>query len=129
MEKQLSNWIIDYITEQPGGFAHKRLSNGSTSTNGWPDVTGSLIFPAAGHLFAIRLEVEVKQPGKIPDQLQYSLLRRFRRLGIIAFWTDSREDFLNKLQIWSNVASGKAKHPGYRDITGKKVCILGDLLV
>ena len=127
MEKTLSSWIIDYITEQPGGFAHKRLSNGSTSTNGWPDITGSLILPAAERPFAIRLEIEVKQFGKFPDQLQYSVLREFRRLGMIAFWTDSREDFLNKLQAWSGVVAGKAQHPGYGDITGKNVCILGDL--
>jgi len=127
MEKDISNQIIGHINNLPGGFAHKRLSNGSTSTNGWPDITGSLKLSLNGQQMAVRLEIEAKQPGKTPDPLQYSMLRQFRRLGMIAFWTNSIEDCKYKLNLWSCVTIGQLEHPGFEDITGSATVLLEDL--
>jgi len=127
MEKDISNQIISHINNLPGGFAHKRLSNGSTSTNGWPDITGSIKLLLNGQEMAVRLEIESKIPGKFPDPLQYAMLRKFRRLGMIAFWTNSLIDCQFSLDYWTCVTAGTLNHPGYKDITGSAAVLLEDL--
>lgn len=89
MEKNISNAIIKEINSMPCCFVRKRYSNGSSGTTGWPDITGSI--------HGIRLEIESKQPGKKPTKLQYSKLRKLKKLGCIAFWTDNKAHAISEL--------------------------------
>jgi hypothetical protein len=83
MEKTITNAIIKMInTEYPNGLARKRFSGGSTNNVGEPDITASVC--------GIRVEIEVKQPGKKPSKLQLSRLSRLQKKGCIAFWADSK---------------------------------------
>lgn len=127
MEKDISNQIIAYINKQPGCLAYKRLSNGSSSTNGYPDITGVVKLNFGGLKLAVHLEIETKQPGCKPESIQYKRLRDFRQLGCVAFWTDSKKDCVEKLDLWQKVLLKKAKHPGYGDLSGRAAVMLQDL--
>jgi len=90
LEKTITNKIIKYINKNyPNSEARKRLSTGSTNNTGYPDITGSIN--------GIRIEIEVKQPGCEPSKLQYSRLRKLKKLNIIAFWADSLESAISQL--------------------------------
>jgi len=126
LEKNITNSIIRAINNLPGHMASKRLSNGATSSKGYPDITGVIELqiqpkgrPESLQL-GVRLEIEVKQPGKKPTKIQYARLRSFRRLNCIAFWTDSKIDAMNKLVFWTKVLSGKINHPGDQDLNPSK---------
>lgn len=123
MEKSISDSIIKKINKIPGCFAYKRLSNGSTSTNGYPDITGTVNIHINGQILGIRLEIESKQPGKRPTQLQYSRLRKFRSLGCVAFWTDNPTDAMNKIKLWQDILSDSNNQAGkinYNDLFDPK---------
>ncbi len=90
MEKTISNQIIKYINKNyPLSEARKRLSTGSSNNTGYPDITGSVC--------GIRIEIEVKQPGKKPSKLQLSRLKKLKQLNIIAFWADNLESAIGQL--------------------------------
>jgi hypothetical protein len=89
-EKTISNNIIDKIHKRyPNSHMLKRLSSGSTSTTGYPDITG--------HIGGIHVEIESKQPGETPKKLQDSRIRMYNKGGAIAFWTDSVEECMELL--------------------------------
>lgn len=90
MEKTISNKIIKYINKTyTNAQVSKRLSTGSSNNTGYPDITGSID--------GIRVEIEVKQPGKVPTKLQAHRLRTLKNLNIIAFWADSLESAIDQL--------------------------------
>ena len=97
MEKTITNKIIKSINKAyQFGLVSKRLSNGSTSNTGEPDIFGSVN--------GIRIEIEVKQPGKRPSKLQLSRLRKLQKANIIAFWADDHDvcmlELQNRLDAW-----------------------------
>ena len=100
MEKPITNKIIAKLNSNPGIWVRKRLSSGSTGTKGYPDITGIVQVNLNSLLIGIRLEIEVKQPGKKPTANQYSKLRKFRKLGAISFWCDSVESCEKQLDYW-----------------------------
>jgi Holliday junction resolvase len=90
-EKTISNAIIRAIhARYPTAQMRKRLSSGSTSTTGWPDITG--------HIGGIHVEIETKQPGEKPRKLQLSRIKKLAENGAIAFWADSVDGSLELLQ-------------------------------
>ncbi len=96
MEKTITNKIIKAINKNyPMAHVHKRLSTGSTGNTGYPDITGSVC--------GIRIEIEVKQPGKEPSKLQYVILKKLKKLNIIAFWTDDADQALAILDQYLDV--------------------------
>ncbi len=119
MEKPISNKIINEINKLPGCEVWKRRTSGSTNNTGYPDITGSA--------YGWRLEIEAKQPGCEPTSIQYKRLKTFRRLGCIAFWTDSVEDALNKLVMWLEVKQAGTVHPGFKDLEPPRVTVIQDL--
>ena len=97
-EKSISNAIIKAIhAKYPQSQVRKRLTTGSSSTTGWPDITG--------HISGIRIEIETKLPGEKPRKLQLSRIRKFNKYNCIAFWADSVESCMSqlkaRLQGWS----------------------------
>jgi Holliday junction resolvase len=96
-EKTISNAIIREIHRTyPTAQMRKRLSSGSTSTTGYPDITG--------HIGGIHVEIETKQPGEKPRKLQLSRIRKLNEAGAIAFWVDNVEEcmalLIEKLGQW-----------------------------
>ena len=120
MEKDVTNPLIKALNKLPMTQVWKRHSSGSSNNTNKPDVTGS-------H-YGIRLEIEVKRPGKKPRSGQYKELRKFRKLGCIAFWTDDVQDGLDQLAFWYKVINREIEHPGYQDLKPKKPLIIKDLV-
>jgi len=90
LEKIISNKIIKHINKTyPDAQVSKRLSTGSSNNTGYPDIFGSIM--------GIRVEIEVKQPGKFPTKLQAHRLKTLKKLNIIAFWADSLESAISQL--------------------------------
>jgi hypothetical protein len=125
MEKTLTNKIINKLNKDKHIWVRKRYNSGMTGTKGWPDVTGVIKFPINGHHVGIRVEIEVKQPGKKPTTNQYSRLRKFRKLGCIAFWTDDFETCMQQFHFWCN-SYGLLSNTVMTDLLpgGKKTVIL-----
>jgi hypothetical protein len=98
LEKKITNQIIKELNKDPSIWVRKRLTTGMSGTLGWPDITGIKETEINGQSFGIRIEIEVKRPGKKPSDIQYSRLRGFRRLGAIAFWTDEIYDCLKQFE-------------------------------
>lgn len=92
----------------PNAWARKRLTNGSSGTTNYPDITGCIN--------GIRVEIESKRPGKTPRPGQYKMLRHFRDLGCIAFWTDDLEDAERKIAFWMAVLAGEEESLGDKDL-------------
>lgn len=128
IEKPITNKIIDAINELPGREVRKRRSSGSTNNTGEPDVTGTTCVRLGSLAVGIRLEIEVKQPGKKPTALQYSKLKDFRRLGAIAFWADSVNSALEQLFEWELIRAGKRLDwIGFSDLKKKGGFVVRDL--
>jgi hypothetical protein len=90
LEKTISNSIIKYLNKHyTNALVVKRWSTGSSGNTGYPDITGSIN--------GIRVEIEVKTPGNKPTKLQYSRIKKLQGLNIIAFWTDSLESCVERL--------------------------------
>ncbi len=96
MEKTLTNKIINKLNKNKAIWVRKRYNSGMTGTKGWPDITGTICLNNIG----VRIEIEVKQPGKKPTKIQYARLRRFRKLGCIAFWTDDFKKAQTQFKYW-----------------------------
>lgn len=89
-EKQITNATLKTLNRNPHIHAWKRLSNGMDNNNGMPDITGyATLILDSGLRFAIRLEIEMKQPGETPRKLQLSRLRKLKNAGCITGWADS----------------------------------------
>jgi len=100
MEKTLTNKIINKLNKDTDTWVRKRLSSGMSGTTGWPDITGVKKLNLNSLEIGVRIEIEVKQPGKKPTTIQYSRLRRFRKLGAICFWTDDLDNCMKQFKYW-----------------------------
>ena len=69
----------------------ERVKTIQLSENGWPDITG--VLPPHGKA----LWIEVKRPGQRPTKLQMYRLKRLKRAGAVAFWTDNVQKVKRKL--------------------------------
>jgi len=81
-EKTITNGIIKKLNRLDGVKVRKRFSNGST--NGHPDITGTMAVNGLG----VRVEIEVKQPGRWPTKLQFYRLKEYEKMGACVFWAD-----------------------------------------
>jgi len=102
MEKTITNAIIRRLNKDPRIWVRKRYNSGMTGTKGWPDITGIVCLQVQNRQIGVRIEIEVKQFGKKPTVIQYNRLRKFRKLGCIAFWTDDLEKCMISFQHWCN---------------------------
>lgn len=128
LEKDITSKLIKALNKLPGTEARKRLSTGSSGTTGYPDITGTVTIRVANIPLGIRLEIEMKRPGKEPRSLQYSRLRKLRRQGCIAIWADSVEGAMIQVTDWIKVKQGqKPDLIGYSDIKSSATVIVEDL--
>ena len=128
LEKPITNSIIAQLNKNPDIWVRKRYTSGMSGTIGWPDVTGIICLEINNLKFGVRIEIEVKKPGKKPTTVQYSRLRRFRKLGAITFWTDSLEDCMMKFDLWQKITLGKLGCSSPRDLyPSGQVTVIRDL--
>ena len=116
LEKPITDSIISNLNKYSHVWVRKRHTTGMSGTIGWPDITGIIKLEINGLKFGIRIEIEVKKPGKKPTQVQYSRLRRFRKLGAITFWTDGLEDCMSKFELWVKITTGELGCSSPRDL-------------
>jgi len=123
MEKTLTNRIVKKLNSDPRIWVRKRYTSGMTGTKGWPDITGIVKLSLNRLEVGIRIEIEIKQTGKKPTQIQYNRLRKFRKLGCIAFWTDDFDSCQSQFQFWcDNIGLSNIKQTDLLP-TGKNVVI------
>ncbi len=128
LEKDITSPVVKALNKQPGIHAWKRLSSGSSNNTGYPDITGTIMLSVGNLEFGVRLEIEMKRPGKVPTPIQYARLREFRRLGCIAFWADSNAGVIYQIKRWQKVKMGmKPNLIGYSDLKSKSVTVISDL--
>ncbi len=103
LEKSITNQVIKQLNKYSNVWVRKRHTTGMSGTIGWPDITGTVTIYRNDFEFGIRIEIEMKKPGKKPTQNQYSRLRRFRKMGAIAFWADNYEQAVTQFAYWCDV--------------------------
>lgn len=104
--KKLNNLDISDILNKQAKikiYAYKRIGSGMSANTGMPDISGCVSCQInnspnnSPNLIAIRLEIEVKLPGKKPTDRQAYFIEKYASLGCIAFWTDDISDCMEQL--------------------------------
>jgi len=86
LEKHLQSRIMKWLKDQ----RIERVKTIQLSENGWPDIVG--VLPGGRSLW-----IEVKRPGEKPTELQKYRLKRLKKAGALAFWTDNMEKVKEKV--------------------------------
>jgi len=123
MEKPITNEILKFLNNITYCKAWKRLNTGMTGTTGFPDITGVIHIKSCG----VRIEIEVKDAGEEPSELQLSRLREFRGLGCISFWCDNLESAKKQFWNWVEFLESGAERPSNKDLESRDSFVLGDL--
>ena len=87
LEKNIQSKIMAWLKKN----RIERVKTIQLSENGWPDITG--VIPPHGKA----LWIEVKRPGEKPSELQRYRLKRLKKAGAVAFWTDNLDKVKRKL--------------------------------
>ena len=87
LEKNIQSKIMAWLKKN----RIERVKTIQLSDNGYPDITG--VIPPHGKA----LWIEVKRPGEKPTPLQKYRIKRLKKAGAEAFWTDSLEKVKRRL--------------------------------
>ncbi len=84
-EAPLKQRCLKWLKSLPKTKAYAR--RGGPGRRGEPDISGCS--------YGIRIEIELKVPGKTPTDLQNFKIKEWQNAGAIAGWANSFEDFKN----------------------------------
>jgi hypothetical protein len=83
--------------QNTGGFYNSKGQYVAFGQGGNPDITGTM--PSWSPWPGVRVECEVKRPGRRPTEAQYRRMREVNDQGGLAFWTDDAGHGFRCLQL------------------------------
>lgn len=103
-EASIQDSILEYLNLQRGVQAWRRNVGAVKLENKGKKRYVKFAQPGQSDIwgigpYAVHIEIEVKQPGEHPTQLQSYWLNMCRAAGAIAFWCDSLDSCIDQLRF------------------------------